>query len=507
MLEFGSASGSISFEDAITLYFDKNAFLSLADEVGKRTTFEIYFTDGTLSLNDIAHVEFGDGDWEITDIEDGKLIVNGIIPEVDDDDVVSGGGNSNGNGSNGNGGSHGSTQAPPMGKFEKIAYANSGAAVAISGARLLDQVEQEQRDETLTKVNRSLERMLKQADAAPAAQAQEYRTQAAKVMAAVAGSTVTSLGAAQRDATRGELLRLRSYAHAQLAAAPKGEEMPVHVWLEASGGYNKLNADGDLSGYTLNSWGGTLGAAMAPSKDTLLGLALTAQYGDLEATAADSAKGDLDGYYLSAFARLQSGKWGHVFIATVGTHDATLNRTVDYGTGSYSTQGSTDGTAFGAVYELTYDVALAEDKSSILQPLVNLSIVSASMGGYSEEGAGGAGLRVDDQKWTTSSIAAGVRWLGRVGSGVFGSEAQAELRLSVAQDMGDTQGSAQVGLLANPGYRQEVKGAEIGSTAVQLGGGLAVPVGAGTQVYVNANAELRSGATSWGAAAGVRLSF
>ncbi len=46
------------------------------------------------------------------------------------------------------------------------------------------------------------------------------------------------------------------------------------------------------------------------------------------------------------------------------------------------------------MYELAYDIALNEDKSVILQPLFNASIVTTRMDGYSESGsAGNAGLR------------------------------------------------------------------------------------------------------------------
>ena len=161
----------------------------------------------------------------------------------------------------------------------------------------------------------------------------------------------------------------------------------------------------------------------------------------------------------------------------------------------------------GAVYELTYDLPLNEAKSSILQPLFSASIVTASMSGYDESGAGGAGLRVDDQRWTTGSVAVGARWLGKVGEHALGKAADAELRLNVAQDMGDNQGAADVALLANPGYTQRVRGAKMGSTALQLGAGISVPVAEQTHVYTNANADLRSGAHQWTVNLGVRATF
>ncbi|MBT8781848.1 autotransporter outer membrane beta-barrel domain-containing protein, partial [Akkermansia muciniphila] len=160
-----------------------------------------------------------------------------------------------------------------------------------------------------------------------------------------------------------------------------------------------------------------------------MGAAFTANYGDLTASAADSADGHLDSYYANLFGRYQSKRWAHTLILTGGWNDAKLNRTVNYGEGSYRTQGNTSGWGFGAMYELTYDVYLNEDKSSILQPLANASVVTTRMDGYTETGAGNAGLNVGKQEWTTGTVALGGRWMGLIGSNIFGREALAEFRV------------------------------------------------------------------------------
>ena len=102
------------------------------------------------------------------------------------------------------------------------------------------------------------------------------------------------------------------------------------------------------------------------------------------------------------------------------------------------------------MYELTYDVYLNEDRSSILQPLANASVVTTRMDGYTETGAGNAGLNVGKQEWTTGTVALGGRWMGLIGSNIFGREALAEFRVNAAQDMGDRRGETNVALLGNP---------------------------------------------------------
>ncbi len=49
-----------------------------------------------------------------------------------------------------------------------------------------------------------------------------------------------------------------------------------------------------------------------------MGAAFTANYGDLTASAADSADGHLDSYYANLFGRYQSKRWAHTLILTGG---------------------------------------------------------------------------------------------------------------------------------------------------------------------------------------------
>ncbi|WP_418386376.1 autotransporter outer membrane beta-barrel domain-containing protein, partial [Akkermansia sp.] len=212
-------------------------------------------------------------------------------------------------------------------------------------------------------------------------------------------------------------------------------------------------------------------------------------------------------YYANLFGRYQSKRWAHTLILTGGWNDAKLNRTVNYGEGSYRTQGNTNGWGFGAMYELTYDVYLNEDRSSILQPLVNASVVTTRMDGYTETGAGNMGLNVGKQELTTGTVALGGRWMGLVGSNIFGREALAEFRVNAAQDMGDRRGEANVALLGNPGFTQRVRGAKVGMTALQIGAGLSVPVGTQGTIFVDGNADFRDGANSVNGSVGYRYDF
>ena len=332
---------------------------------------------------------------------------------------------------------------------------------------------------------------------------------ASRALAAVAGSTVNALGTAQKDALRDQMGWIRNRTTLMgVNPAYVNDDLPYfHMWMEGTGSYAKLDTRGDESGYQLTTWGGTVGMDVDLSDHFTMGAAFTANYGDLTASAADSADGHLDSYYANLFGRYQSKRWAHTLILTGGWNDAKLNRTVNYGEGSYRTQGNTNGWGFGAMYELTYDVYLNEDRSSILQPLANASVVTTRMDGYTETGAGNAGLNVGKQEWTTGTVALGGRWMGLIGSNIFGREALAEFRVNAAQDMGDRRGETNVALLGNPGFMQSVRGTKVGTTALQIGAGLSVPVGTQGTVFINGNADFRDGANSVNGSVGYRYDF
>ena len=335
------------------------------------------------------------------------------------------------------------------------------------------------------------------------------RAGASRAMAAAAGSTVNALGTAQRDALRDQMGWIRNRTTLMgVNPAYVNDDLPrFHMWMEGTGSYAKLDTRGDESGYQLTTWGGTVGVDADLSDRLTAGAAFTAGYGDLTAGAADSADGHLDSYYASLFGRYQNKRWAHTLILTGGWNDAKLNRTVNYGEGSYGTQGSTSGWGFGAMYELTCDIYLDENRSSVLQPLFNASVVTTRMDGYEETGAGNAGLNVGRQDWTTGTLALGGRWMGLVGSNIFGRESLAEIRVNAAQDLGDRRGETNVSLLGNPGFAQSVRGAKTGTTALQLGAGLSVPVGTKGTIYVNGNADIRDGSSALNGSIGYRYDF
>ena len=326
--------------------------------------------------------------------------------------------------------------------------------------------------------------------------------------AAVAGASTAVLGQALSGDMDRQLSAIRNRAtmgncsqDAVVLDAKSGSlEQPgrFFAWVNAEGNRAEQNNDGSAAGYTLSSWGGTLGAGMQVNDKLTLGLALTAMHGDLKSDGPDTLDGDMGTAYLSAFARYQSGSWSHSFIGSTGAMDADFKRYVM----GYTHEGDTKGSAFGLMYELSRSMQLGNN--SLLSPVFNISYRHTSVDAYCETGSDAA-LSVGEQELDTVTVALGARYAATVGQQTLNRACAFDARALVKYDLGDTQSEASVGFL-DYATRTNIESAERGALGLELGAGIAVPVGPGS-IFTDAAVELRCDYMNFNAAAGYRIQF
>ena len=329
--------------------------------------------------------------------------------------------------------------------------------------------------------------------------------------AAVAGASTAVLGQALSGDVERQLRAIRNRSisgaygrdavalnNGKVGAPSMTESNRYFAWVNAEGNHAEQNADGSAAGYTLSSWGGTVGAGMQVNNQLTLGLALTAMYGDLQSDGPDGLDGDMDTAYLSAFARYNSGKWSHAFIGTVGTMEADYKRTAM----GYSNTGDTEGTSFGLMYELSRDYALSNNSS--ISPVFNISYRHIAVDGYSERGTDAA-LNVGEQSLDTVTVALGARYAAVLGQQTLNRACAFEARALAKYDFGDTQTDTNVGFI-NHATRAGIKSAELGAFGVELGAGISVPVGSGS-IFADGAVELRSDYTNFNATVGYKIQF
>ena len=333
-------------------------------------------------------------------------------------------------------------------------------------------------------------------------------------MAAVAGASTAALGMALSGDVERQLsaIRNRSMAGNNANTTTLADEKSGLVatasparffaWVNAEGNRAEQDADSTATGYTLTSWGGTLGAGMQVNDKLSLGLALTAMHGNLQSDAPDSLKGDMDTTYVSAFARYNSRAWSHAFIGTVGSMEADYKRTVSHAAGSYSTTGDTDGTALGLMYEVSRSMQLSNGSS--LSPVFNIAYRHTEVDSYNESGADAA-LNVGKQSLDTVTAGAGARYAAVVGQRMLNRACGFEARALVKYDLGDRQSTTSTGFI-NRANRAGIESAELGAFGVELGAGISVPVRTGS-LFADAAVELRSDYTNMNGTVGYRMQF
>ena len=329
-----------------------------------------------------------------------------------------------------------------------------------------------------------------------------------EAMAAVAGSSTASLGMAFAGDVERQLRAIRNRTTTMgVNQCVVNEGMPYfNAWVNAEGNFGELDQDGLASGYQLDSWGGTVGFDVDVNPNLTLGLAVTAMYGDLTVDGPDMLDGDMDTYYVTAFARYSKRAWTHTFIGTIGKMDGSYERTVNYAGGSYKTEGDTDGMAFGLMYEVGRVYALTEDGDACLQPVFNIAYRHTTVGGYTEDSSDAA-LDVDDQTLDTITLGAGARFQAVVGENLYNRTSVLELRSLAKLDVGDRASEADVAFIG--GSRATVESAELGAFGVELGAGLSIPVGDendGT-IFFDVSTELRSGYSNVNGTVGYRINF
>ena len=286
-------------------------------------------------------------------------------------------------------------------------------------------------------------------------------------------------------------------------------EMPYfNAWINAEGDYQQVKRDGTTPGYTLSSWGGTLGADVDFTPHFTAGLAVTAMYGDYQSESNGMAEGDLDSYYVTLFGRYSGNSaWVHTFVASVGMADASLKRTVTHANGSYTAEGDTTGMGFGLLYELGYTIALNEEATTCLQPVLNLSYVHTTLDGYRESGSDAA-LNFGNQKMDTFTAGLGARLQTLVGENIYNRTSMFESRALLKFTTGDRSSSMHTALASLPSMKSRVESEEQGAIGVELGAGLSVPLGADSgTLFMDASLEAYTSYTNVNATVGWRINF
>ena len=322
------------------------------------------------------------------------------------------------------------------------------------------------------------------------------------LLAAVAGASNAVLGMAAHGDLDRQVQAIRNRTTTMgVDQSVVHDDMPYfNAWINAEGNFSEMSDSETAGGYKLNSWGGTVGFDVDFTPTFTAGMALTAMYGDLSVTGVDQASGDLNSYYVSAFARYCASAWTHTFVATVGLTDMSLKRTVM----GEDIDSSTDGMGFALMYEVGHVFALDEDATACLQPIFNITWRHTSVNGYDEKGSDLA-LKVGNQTLDTITLGLGARMQAVVGESMYNRTSIFEARVLAKFDIGDRRSTTDVQLA---GAKADIESAERGAIGLEAGAGLTIPLGDdGGNLFMDAAVELRADYMNVNGTVGYRINF
>lgn len=330
-----------------------------------------------------------------------------------------------------------------------------------------------------------------------------------RLLSASAGAGVAALGVATMGDMERQLKAIRNRTTSMgLDPQMVYDDLPLfNAWVNAEGDRRELNADGTASGYSLSSWGATVGVDVDFSPSFTAGLAFTGMYGDFQGKSPDHAEGDMDHYYLTLFGRYAARRWTHTLVAAAGWADVSLNRHVNFPGGGYRTHGSTDGNSFGFLYELGYVIPLDEDDRACVQPIFNISYRHVALDSYMERGSDAA-LHFGSQEMDAVSFGLGARAQTYALENMLNRRSLLEARMLLKVDAGDVRSNADIALRSLRSRAGRVRSAESGRVGLEMGAGISVPIGVDYgYLFLDGSYEFRADMTDVNGTVGYRISF
>lgn len=325
--------------------------------------------------------------------------------------------------------------------------------------------------------------------------------------AALSTSSILSGYTVQRENLRRHVLELRDRAVQEQPCyvRTQTEAWENTLWASALGGAYTIDGDGNAVGHSVSTWGGQLGMSRCLNEKTAVGLAFSHTSSDV---TLDQGMGSSvsKSFYVDMYVKYHKDHWNVTGLLTGGIADLDTTRNMSWEGFSSRTSGATSGTQWMGMLEVGYEFEVEANRSNIIEPLVLLVAGQSSLDGFEESGAGSAGLCVEEQRKSSCSVGAGVRYVkefksAKVGKGRF------EVRVVVMQEMTDNEVDVEVHFQGAPEYGFSQKSGKRSKTGILLGSGVVFPLRGSLSLFADLNGEFCSTETGGSAHLGIKYGF
>jgi len=270
------------------------------------------------------------------------------------------------------------------------------------------------------------------------------------------------------------------------------------LWLQAIGGYGKLDGEHGSSGLEQRSKGTVLGADWALDGQWKLGVLGGYSKTDLDATGVD---GNVESWHAGVYALRQSGPLALRLGAAYSGHQGESKRTVAFNGFSDRPKGDYDADSQQAFAELGY--AMGSGRLSA-EPFANLGYQRYHRDSYEEKG-GAAALHVDGQTEDNFSTTFGLR-LAHLNSLENGMSLTPRMTAGWKHTYGDVSNSTRQAFVVG-GTAFSVDGSSLDRDSLVLEAGLDVGISARHSVGVGYSGEIGSNSRNHGVIGQWQMSF
>lgn len=270
------------------------------------------------------------------------------------------------------------------------------------------------------------------------------------------------------------------------------------LWLQAIGGYGKLDGEHGSSGLEQRSKGTVLGVDWSLDPQWRLGVLGGYSKTDLDATGVD---GNVESWHAGVYALRQSGPLALRLGAAYSGHQGESKRTVAFNGFSDRPKGDYDADSQQAFAELGY--AMGSGRLSA-EPFANLGYQRYHRDSYQEKG-GTAALQVDGQTQDNFSTTFGLR-LAHLNSLDNGMSLTPRMTAGWKHTYGDVSNSTRQAFVVG-GTAFSVDGSSLDRDSLVLEAGLDVGISARHSVGVGYSGEIGSNSRNHGVIGQWQMSF
>lgn len=286
------------------------------------------------------------------------------------------------------------------------------------------------------------------------------------------------------------------------------EQYNNSIWANGIGSTYSLKGDSNSPGSRTDIWGGTLGTSTGYSEYFVAGAAFSYAHSKTTVNAGfGDAKGD--SYDIDLFGKYSRDNWNFIGIITGGMTSLDTTRQMNIADYSSRTTASANGSHLLATIQVGRQFIVSDDQNSILEPFALITGGYSSIDGFSEKGAGNAGLTVDSKTQSLCTAGVGVRF-SREYFALDESAARGrfEVRAMVLQDLAEMDADLTAryqGMTSRDSF--SLSGTAPGSFGILVGAGIVHPLGDQTSVFADVDGEFRSGENGVRANIGLKYQF